>query len=233
MSIKIMANVWRDSTQGKTPLLCLLALADHANDEGVCWPSVGTLAKKCRVSKRQCQRLLEKLREDGEIEAQQRPGSSDIFLINEKYQECRRGDIDVMGGVTPTSPRTIREPSRDISPSIISPSPVSKKGEVQSLYEAYPRKQGAAASTKAIVGALKKEKFETLLAAVTEYAACVRSWTKEERHGKDGRSDFCPLASTWFNQERWRDDRSGWRKRGKAEPEQDRKLGTEVKLPRL
>ncbi|MGB5255148.1 MAG: helix-turn-helix domain-containing protein, partial [Sedimenticolaceae bacterium] len=42
---------WR---QALTPTLklVLMALADAADDQGVCWPSVSTLAKKCSVSTR-------------------------------------------------------------------------------------------------------------------------------------------------------------------------------------
>jgi len=48
---------WR---QALTPTLklVLMALADAADDQGVCWPSVSTLAKKCTVSTRTVQRSL-------------------------------------------------------------------------------------------------------------------------------------------------------------------------------
>jgi hypothetical protein len=32
--------------------LVLMALADSADEQGVCWPSIRTLAKKCTVSTR-------------------------------------------------------------------------------------------------------------------------------------------------------------------------------------
>lgn len=51
---------WR---QVLTPTLklVLMALADAADDHGVCWPSVSTLAKKCTVSTRTVQRSLRAL----------------------------------------------------------------------------------------------------------------------------------------------------------------------------
>lgn len=51
LSISLMAAVWRLKTGSHTEKLVLLALADNANDSGVCWPSVGTIAKKCNLSK--------------------------------------------------------------------------------------------------------------------------------------------------------------------------------------
>ena len=44
-----------------TPKLILMALADAANDFGVCWPSVSTLATKCCVSIRTVRRVMQHL----------------------------------------------------------------------------------------------------------------------------------------------------------------------------
>lgn len=64
MSIKKMAEVWElDLPQNK--LLVLLALADHANDEGRnVFPSVKRVAWKTGYSPRQIQRVLRQLEED-------------------------------------------------------------------------------------------------------------------------------------------------------------------------
>ena len=67
MSIKIMVHVWEHSKQRSTNLLMLLAIADMANDDGDCWPSVGHLAKKTRMSDRNTQKILRKLEVDKEI----------------------------------------------------------------------------------------------------------------------------------------------------------------------
>jgi hypothetical protein len=49
MSIKVMTAVWDYSRASGTPLLVLLKLADWANDDGECWPSISTIAQKCRL----------------------------------------------------------------------------------------------------------------------------------------------------------------------------------------
>ena len=64
-----MTLVW------ETPLpdsekLVLLALADWANDDGVCWPSVKTLAKKCSKSERTVQNAVRSLRVKGHLDHQ-------------------------------------------------------------------------------------------------------------------------------------------------------------------
>lgn len=48
----MMSRVWDTKTSSHTQKLVLLALADNANDEGVCWPSITTLSKKCELSRR-------------------------------------------------------------------------------------------------------------------------------------------------------------------------------------
>ena len=67
MSIQAMTYVWDHSKQKSTDLLMMLALADHCNDEGFCYPGVHRLAKKCWVSERTAQRVLRKLVSAGEL----------------------------------------------------------------------------------------------------------------------------------------------------------------------
>jgi hypothetical protein len=50
-----------DQQLSPTPKLILMALADAANDCGVCWPSVSTVARKCCVSVRTVRRVMQKL----------------------------------------------------------------------------------------------------------------------------------------------------------------------------
>ena len=65
MSIRIMSLIWeRAPLQGGT-ILTLLALADWANDEGVCWPSIPKLALKARQSERNVRYILRELQADG------------------------------------------------------------------------------------------------------------------------------------------------------------------------
>jgi Helix-turn-helix domain len=67
MSIRVMTNVWQYSTAAGTDLLVLLALADIADDNGECWPSVGYVAKKCRIDPRTTQRRIRSLEKLGEV----------------------------------------------------------------------------------------------------------------------------------------------------------------------
>jgi helix-turn-helix protein len=67
MSIKVMTRVWDHSRHKGSQLVLLLALADHADDDGVCWPATPHLAQKIRMSERQTQRILDTLIASKEI----------------------------------------------------------------------------------------------------------------------------------------------------------------------
>jgi hypothetical protein len=72
MSIKLMSAIWENPPVSGSSLLMLLALADNANDQGMCWPSIKYLAHKCALSERQAQRDLRELETKGLLRTEQR-----------------------------------------------------------------------------------------------------------------------------------------------------------------
>ena len=68
MSIEVMTKVWKDAPVSGTELLLLLALADSANDDYECYPSIKHLAWKTRLSDRQVTRILQRLEAGSLIE---------------------------------------------------------------------------------------------------------------------------------------------------------------------
>lgn len=62
--------------------LALLALADCANDEGLCWPSMATLARKCSKSDRTLQKAVMALCEKGHLSRDERPGKGVLYRIH-------------------------------------------------------------------------------------------------------------------------------------------------------
>ncbi len=66
MSVTVMAEVWQ--LQIESPqLIVLLAMADHADDDGVCWPSQDLLAWKTQYTVRQVRRIIKGLINDGVV----------------------------------------------------------------------------------------------------------------------------------------------------------------------
>ena len=52
MSIMAMTWAWGLTDLDQSQTLVLLALADAANDEGVCWPSQAEIGRKARLKDR-------------------------------------------------------------------------------------------------------------------------------------------------------------------------------------
>ena len=67
MSIEVMTTVWNRSQHQQTNLICLLALADAANEDGFCWPGIQTIAHRCRCNKRNALYVIDKLEASGEL----------------------------------------------------------------------------------------------------------------------------------------------------------------------
>ena len=130
MSVHISSAVWSHSNSSGSTLLVLISMADQANDEGWCWPSVGNIAKRCRLAERSIQYHLRELEEMGEIESQARPGRSTVYrVLVTNGGEARFTGANTappqhiaQGGATngtpvvqPVAPRNVSESSRTIN----------------------------------------------------------------------------------------------------------------------
>ncbi|WP_363320931.1 helix-turn-helix domain-containing protein [Ramlibacter sp.] len=80
MSIRVMTRVWEQSASSGTELLMLLAIADYADDQGRAFPSIPTLARKCRTGERNAMYLLKGLQERGELRAHRGAGRNGTNL---------------------------------------------------------------------------------------------------------------------------------------------------------
>jgi hypothetical protein len=81
MSIRIMSAVWERDDLTSTQKLVLLALADWANDEGLCWPSIEQLIKKSSLKKRAVQITIRSLEESGFVYREERIGKGNRYWI--------------------------------------------------------------------------------------------------------------------------------------------------------
>ena len=85
MSIRLMTLVWDMEQLNPTDTLVLLALADNASDEGNCFPSIGTIAKKTRLHERTVQRVCQELIEAGHLSRKNRSGRSNVFNVHPRH----------------------------------------------------------------------------------------------------------------------------------------------------
>lgn len=88
MSIALMTQVWRMDL-ATTDKMVLLALADAANDDGVCWTAVKArtpgkldLITKCSLSERAIQGAIKRLCEAGFLGRIERPGRGVIYTVS-------------------------------------------------------------------------------------------------------------------------------------------------------
>lgn len=129
MSIKAMSWAWQQKAKG-TRKLILMALADHADDDGICWPGKKGLAEKCCVDKRVVVYHIRKLCEMGLLNSTPRHRDDKTQTTNLYslpmhemvpphddnggggcYQYHGGDDTSIMGGVIPVAPLVVLEPS--------------------------------------------------------------------------------------------------------------------------
>jgi hypothetical protein len=72
MSVKMMHNVFERSLTTGNARLVLLALADACSDEGVCFPSIKTIARKANVSEETTRKFLHAFEKIGLVESEER-----------------------------------------------------------------------------------------------------------------------------------------------------------------
>jgi hypothetical protein len=100
MSIKIMSLVWETDLSGSQKLV-LLALADAANDEGYCWPSLNTIAKKVCLQKRYVVDIIKCLADKKYIVKKRRGTTSTMYHVLPEL--VRRASLPSEAGITTAS----------------------------------------------------------------------------------------------------------------------------------
>jgi hypothetical protein len=100
VSFKVTNWVWTRSESRNGARLVMLALADRADDNGRCWPSIDDLSERTKLSPRAVQKAIAALAEIGELEVENGGGRhrSNQYRIVPKP---RTND-----GVTDQEPRT-------------------------------------------------------------------------------------------------------------------------------
>lgn len=112
-----MTDVWALQLPDSQKIV-LLALADTANDEGHCWPSMLTLARKCSKSQRTVQGVIKTLVEAGHVTRRERAGHGCEYWVHPR-KDCTPVAVAPPQGLHPavTAPRSQRrgppQPLRD------------------------------------------------------------------------------------------------------------------------
>ncbi len=81
MSTIIMSQCWPLQGLSVTQKAVLISLADQANDDGVCWPAVGTIAARCCMSARAVRSAMDHLEAVGLLARDRRFNSSTVYSV--------------------------------------------------------------------------------------------------------------------------------------------------------
>lgn len=111
MSVRAIAWAWEQDTETQSAKLVLLALADHADHDGVCWPGMRHVEAKAGVSRRTVFRAISSLTKAGLIEADERTRddggrSSNLYRLvieprSSGHDDTGGGDTVARGVVSP------------------------------------------------------------------------------------------------------------------------------------
>ena len=124
MSIRIMSAVWELDLQASEKLV-LLALADNANDEGLCWPSIATIARKCGKGDRSVQQAIQELQKLGHLTRDEVVGKGCRYTIHPR-NNCAPAENSPPQKTTDTPAESAPKPSRTINTSEAKASSVTR-----------------------------------------------------------------------------------------------------------
>lgn len=146
MSTLMLSACWRLNLT-PTVKLALISLADQANDDGVSWPGVNSIAKRTCLSERSVQRAIADLVEAGLLERRERPGTSTVYRITPLA--FRTGTEAILRGDTP-SPRQTDTPGATPShPRGDTQTPQGRQPDTLSVIEPSLNRQGTKAAPDA------------------------------------------------------------------------------------
>lgn len=89
MAFELVSEIWVDrEITCKAELLLLLALASYANDDGTCWPSIKTLSLRTRTSRRNVQKMMDRLKAKGWVDVKENAGPKgcNLYTLRERRQ---------------------------------------------------------------------------------------------------------------------------------------------------
>jgi hypothetical protein len=199
MSIRLMTDVWDTAVSPATTRLVLLALADQANDEGVCWPFMATIASRAGCGLSTARKACAELENQGLLRREFRKaedGDNDrsIYVVNaDKLAELagaarsergvakkeRGGPLKSGGGAAQiwrhnpqgTPKGEPKEDAATAASEAPSPKPVPYSPEFEAAWAAYGRKGAKRKAWLEWQRAIKRAPVEIISGAIPAYLA--------------------------------------------------------------
>ena len=206
MSAEAVTVVLHHSKAEGTAKLVLWGIANHHSDAGA-WPSIATLAKYANVSERRVQQIIRELVSLGEVAIEEQGGLGQNQYKTNRYHilitcpedcdgslnhrtgvksEVARGEIYGMSGVKPVSPELNKELN------IETKRYTQNEDLFSEFWTEYPLKKDKGHAFKAFKSALRRAKFEDILAGAIAY-----------RNDPTRKPEFTKYPATWLNADAW------------------------------
>jgi hypothetical protein len=99
MSIALMTDAWKLTGLSSTQKLVLLSLADNANDQGECYPSVRQMVERTCLSERAVRDAIRSLETIGYVRSLPRVGTSTVYVL-----ELSQKDAQTPAAAAPPAP---------------------------------------------------------------------------------------------------------------------------------
>ncbi len=208
MTLQNLTWAWEQELP-PTQKLVLISLADHANQDGECWPSINRLAKFTGLGRTAIKTNLKKLEDAGFITAEQRlreDGGHTSHLYHLNNPLCRGvpypmsgGDHAPMSGGDHQEHSTLEHSNKPANQNGFEfESESTHKPTAEQIFEEWwkgvPKKVGKDDAFKAFKSVLPKTDIETLTAARDKWAGeCV---------GKD--QTYIKHPASWLRGGYWR-----------------------------
>lgn len=150
MSNAYLWSAWMTKTGKQLDKLVLVSLADQANDDGICWPSRMTLARRCECSDRSISSALRRIEASSLVRTKKRTGSSNVYELliprGGPLKELQGGPEGASGGVlkelqggleTASSGRTNKNPKTNPKEQRDLPESLSKSAEFVEAWDGW------------------------------------------------------------------------------------------------
>ena len=195
MSIAVMSWIWKNSPTSGSERLILLAIADSANDEGVAWPSMETLAKKANLSRRYVIDILAKLEDEKHLAIERRRdgprNKSNIYTVLMVNKPSLPSEESITKGSEEALTRVVNHTS---------PDPSLKHNKEPSVKRARTPKHPALQAIFSITGRNPRKEDEAVFVDILGDAPDMKLLTEcwaEWRAERPGKKPYSPMGYGW------------------------------------
>jgi len=198
-----MSNIWEHGPAKWTERYVLLAIADNANDDGVAWPSIPRLVRKCVLSKSTVLRTIQELEKEGWLTVERHEGKANSYQVNTRHpchadtgvtetpvSQRHRTGVTLTPDPCQADTRTIKNHKESSNTIIFDVSP-----DFEELNRIWPQPRGdrSVNSQTVFVHCCQKVDSALILKAARAYLGSVHD------------PKYCLGLVKWLEQEHWKD----------------------------